>query len=266
MTSAVPSIAVPDILAKIVQRKHEELLLLRPHLPALEAQAAANIGQQRGFARALRAHPPAIIAEIKKASPSKGILSHNFDPAHIATQYANGGAACLSVLTDQDFFQGNLVHLSAARNSVTIPVLRKDFTVNEAHIIQAAAHSADAILLIAALFTASELRRLREFATSLNLDSLVEVHDEEELARTIDSGATIIGVNNRDLRTFTVRMETSIHLAAQIPDHCTKVSESGILTGADVQTLSAVGYQAFLVGEHLMRSQDPSRALQDLRS
>lgn len=260
------TLAVPDILAQIVQRKQEELLLLRPQLPALEAQAAANIGQQRGFAQALRSNPPSIIAEIKKASPSKGILSHDFDPARIASQYATGGAACLSVLTDQDFFQGSLEDLAIARANVCIPILRKDFTLNEAHIIQAAAHSADAILLIAALFTAPDLRRLREFAASLNLDALVEVHDAEELDRSIDSGATIIGVNNRDLRTFKVRMETSIHLAMQIPDSSIKVSESGILNAADVQTLSSVGYQAFLVGEHLMRSQDPSRALQDLRS
>ncbi len=256
--------AVPDILARIVGRKQEELTALRPRLPALEKLAAARIGLQRGFRRALLQRPPAIIAEVKKASPSKGLLAADFRPVETALAYQSGGAAALSVLTDQDFFQGSLEDLENVRAAITLPVLRKDFTLEEAHVIQAAAHGADAILLIAALHDAPTLRRLREFAFALGLDVLVEVHDVEELARVLDSGADLIGVNNRDLRSFEVRLETSLRLAERIPSSALRVSESGIFTAHDVASLQAAGYVAFLVGESLMKSPDPASALRSL--
>ena len=251
--------SIPDILAKIVDRKKQELLVLRPKVAEYERRAADLIGKQRGFASRLRVRAlisPAVIAEIKKSSPSRGLLSPDFLPVKIARSYELGGAAGLSVLTDQDFFAGDLADLIAARDAVGLPVLRKDFTLEEAHVVEAAAHGADAILLISALLTMSELRRLREFATSLGLDTLVEVHDEMELAQAVESGATMIGVNNRDLRTFEVKLETSLLLADKIPAGVLRVSESGIFTREHVQTLRAVGYQAFLVGESLMK--DPS--------
>lgn len=257
---------VPDILAKIVERKKQELILLRPKSPEYERRAADLIGKQRGFASRLRVRAlisPAVIAEIKKASPSRGVLSEDFQPVKIARSYELGGAAAISVLTDQDFFQGSLADMVAARASVGLPVLRKDFTLEELHVVEAAAHAADAILLIAALLSASDMRRLREFASSLGLDTLVEVHDELELAQAVESGATMIGVNNRDLRTFEVKLETSLALAEKIPVGVMRVSESGIFTREHVQTLRAVGYQAFLVGESLMK--DPA-ALRELVS
>ncbi len=248
---------VPDILAKIVERKREELVLLRPRQAELERRAADLVGKQRGFASSLRIRSlisPAIIAEIKKASPSRGVLSDDFRPTDIARAYELGGAASLSVLTDRDFFQGSLEDLVAVRRAVGLPVLRKDFTLEESQIVEAAANGADAVLLIAALHDKGSLCRLREFAASLGLDVLVEVHDAEELARVIDSGATIIGVNNRNLRTFEVSLETSLALAAAIPATAVKVSESGIFTREHIDTLRAVGYQAFLVGESLMKN------------
>ncbi len=255
---------VPDILAKIVERKREELVLLRPRQAELERRAADLVGKQRGFASSLRIRSlisPAIIAEIKKASPSRGLLSDDFRPTDIARAYELGGAASLSVLTDRDFFQGSMEDLVAVRRAVGLPILRKDFTLEEGQIIEAAANGADAVLLIAALHDKGSLRRLRELASSLGLDVLVEVHDAEELSRVIDSGATIIGVNNRNLRTFEVSLETSLALAASIPATAVKVSESGIFTRAHIETLRAVGYQAFLVGESLMK--DPG-ALKEL--
>jgi indole-3-glycerol phosphate synthase len=248
---------VPDILAKIVARKREELVLLRPRQAELERRAADLVGKQRGFASSLRIRSlisPAIIAEIKKASPSRGVLSDDFRPIDIARAYELGGAASLSVLTDRDFFQGSLEDLVAVRRSVGLPVLRKDFTLEEGQIVEAAANGADAILLIAALHDKGSLRRLREFASSLGIDVLVEVHDAEELARVVDSGATIIGVNNRNLRTFEVSLETSLALAAAIPATAVKVSESGIFTREHIDALRALGYQAFLVGESLMKN------------
>jgi indole-3-glycerol phosphate synthase len=214
----------------------------------------------------LEASPPAIIAEIKKASPSKGLLSEHFDPVSIAQAYQHGGAAALSVLTDADFFQGSFEHLNAARAAVRMPVLRKDFTIDSFHVVEAAARGADAILLIAAILETAELLRFRELAAAYQLDALVEVHDDEELAKAIESGARIIGVNNRDLRTFEVRIETSFRLAPVIPAGTLRVSESGIHSAEDIRTLRGAGYQAFLVGEHLMKSPDPAAALEALRA
>jgi indole-3-glycerol phosphate synthase len=257
---------VPDILARIVSRKREELVELRPRLAGLEKLAADKVSTQRGFRARLAAEAPAVIAELKKASPSKGVLAHDFRPVETALAYESGGASAVSVLTDRDFFQGSLRDLQAVREAIALPVLRKDFTLEEAHIVEAAAHGADAILLIAALFTAPEMGRLRQFAASLGLDALVEVHDGEELSRVIDSGADLIGVNNRDLRTFEVRLETSLDLAPRIPTAALPVSESGIFTHEDVQSLSDAGYRAFLVGESLMKSGDAASAIRSLRA
>ncbi|WP_031499658.1 indole-3-glycerol phosphate synthase TrpC [Bryobacter aggregatus] len=257
--------SVPDILAKIVDRKKQELVVTRAQLVQLEARAADNVGKQRGFGANLRRNAgTAVIAEVKKASPSRGLLRESFDPPQIARDYEAGGASAISVLTDRDFFQGSLEDLAAARNAVKLPVLRKDFTLEETQIVEAAAWGADAILLIAALLDAASLRRLREFAESLGLDALVEVHDAQELEQTIDSGATIIGVNNRNLRTFTVTLETSLALASQMPQNALKVSESGIFTRAHIETLREAGYAAFLIGESLMKSGDASAALTEL--
>ena len=254
---------LPDVLARIVSVKRDELAALRPRLPELEKQA---VQPRRGFAAHLRSNPPAIISEIKKASPSKGILAHDFAPARIARAYEAGGASALSVLTDQQFFQGSLADLEAARAAVSLPVLRKDFTIDEAHVIEAAAHGADAILLIVACLTVAELRRFRELAESFAMDVLVEVHTAGELQMAIDSGASIIGVNNRNLHTFEVRLDLSLELAPHIPAAALRVAESGILNATDVARLRDAGYHAFLVGEHLMRSPDPAAALRQLRA
>lgn len=229
-----------------------------------ERQAEQTRAGRRDFRRALAAQTPAIIAEIKKASPSKGLLSPDFDPAHLAVEYQAGGAAALSVLTDHAFFQGSLADLAAARGACQLPVLRKDFTLDENHVTEAAAGGADAILLIAAILEARQIRNLAELAAGYGMASLVEVHDERDLAKAIDSGAEIIGVNNRDLNTFDVNLETSLRLAARIPAGVVKVSESGIGSAADIERLRDAGYQAFLVGEHLVKSGDPAAALRAL--
>ncbi|MBI3209948.1 MAG: indole-3-glycerol phosphate synthase TrpC [Candidatus Solibacter usitatus] len=256
--------AVPDVLARIVEHKRTELLALAPRISELETLASMTVPTRRDFKSALTARPPAIIAEAKKASPSKGLLCAEFDAARIATDYESGGAAALSVLTDRKFFQGSLADMSRARAAVRLPVLRKDFTFDESQVLEAAAHGADAVLLIAAILTAAEMRSLRECAALYKLASLVEVHDDEELTRAIDSGAEIIGVNNRNLHTFEVDLETSVRMAARIPANVVRVSESGIHSAGDVRRLRAAGYHAFLVGEHLMKSANPGEALRCL--
>lgn len=257
--------AVPDILARIVEHKRAELARDLPQRAELERRAAAR-SDYRDFKGALTAHPPSVIGEIKKASPSKGVFTEHFDPASNARMYASGGAAALSVLTDREFFHGSLADLEAARAAVSVPVLRKDFTLDEFHVIEAVAHGADAILLIVALLEERALRDLRELAARYRMAALVEVHEEFELETALASGAEIVGVNNRNLHTFDVNLETSLQLAAKIPAHVVKVSESGIHSRVDVARLAGAGYQAFLVGEHLMKSSDPSAALQELRS
>jgi indole-3-glycerol phosphate synthase len=212
----------------------------------------------------LRSRGTAVIAEIKKASPSRGVLAADFVPARIAEMYQRGGAAALSVLTDGPFFQGSLADLEGARAAVDLPVLRKDFTIAPEHVLEAAAHGADAILLIAAILTEREMRDFREMAAQYGMAALVEVHSAEELDPAIASGAEIIGVNNRDLRTFEVTLETSLRLAERMPSGVVRVSESGIHSAADVQRLRAAGYTSFLVGEHLMKAADPAAALAEL--
>jgi indole-3-glycerol phosphate synthase len=255
---------VPDILARIVARKREELASAVRQPDQWERQAEAQAEARRDFRRALCAQNPAIIAEVKKASPSRGILSTDFDPARIAVSFQAGGAAALSVLTDETFFQGSLADLQAARSAVELPVLRKDFTIAASQIVEAAAHGADAILLIAAILTELQIRDFRETAARYGLAAVVEVHSRPELDVAIAAGSDIIGVNNRDLTTFEVTLETSMRLAEHIPAGALRISESGIHDASDIARLRAAGYSAFLVGEHLMRSGDPAGALRKL--
>jgi indole-3-glycerol phosphate synthase len=234
-------------------------------LRALERRAEAH--SPRGFARALRqraATGPAIIAELKKASPSRGLIRADFAVEPLARALAGAGATALSVLTDEPFFQGSLANLEMASAAVSLPCLRKDFIVDAFQILEARAHCADAILLIAAVLTDAELRNLTQAAHALSLDVLCEVHDAEEAARVFDLGAEAVGVNNRNLRTFDVRLETSIDLAAHLPQSAVLVAESGIHTAEDIARLRAAGYAAFLIGESLMRQPEPGRALQAL--
>jgi indole-3-glycerol phosphate synthase len=250
---------VPDILGRIVAHKREELARSAAEVERWERQAESRT--PRDFRAALTAKRPAIIAEAKKASPSKGVLASNFDPARIASAYERGGAAAISVLTDERFFQGSLADLQMARAAVSLPVLRKDFTIAKSQIVEAAAHGADAILLIAAILNEHEMREFREEAARFGMAALVEVHDRNELDKAIASGAEIIGVNNRDLATFQVTLETSLRLAEHMPAGVVRVTESGIHNAADIARLSAAGFHAFLVGEHLMKSDDPAAAL-----
>ncbi len=255
---------IPDILARIVARKREDLGRAAPPLAEWERAAAACLPTRRDFRAAISSRTPAIIAEIKKASPSKGLLSSDFQPARIASSYQQGGAAALSVLTDEGFFQGSLADLAAARTAVNLPVLRKDFTIDESHILEAAAHGADAILLITAILTERQIRDFRELAARYRLAALVEVHNRQELDIAAAAGSDLIGVNNRDLRTFQVTLDTSLHLAGHMPSGAVLVSESGIHNAADIARLRAAGYHAFLIGEHLMKSGDPADALRQL--
>ncbi|MGH9721119.1 MAG: indole-3-glycerol phosphate synthase TrpC [Bryobacteraceae bacterium] len=255
---------VPDILARIVSRKRAELHTLRSNAAEWERRASVLQAGNRDFRAAIAGRSPAIIAEIKKASPSKGLLTNSFDPVGMARQYEAAGAAAISVLTDEPDFQGSLDDLVRARKAVRLPVLRKDFTIDPIHVIQAAAHGADAILLIAAILDAPDIRELRLLAAGFGLASLVEVHDESELDVALAAGAGIVGVNNRNLHTFEVTLETSLRLAARIPKGIIRVSESGIHSHDDVERLTDAGYQAFLVGERLMKSTDVAADLRSL--
>jgi len=252
---------IPDILARIVEHKKAELV---QRVGGIARAAEDSVAQRRDFWKALTTNQPAVIAEVKKASPSAGVLLEDFHPAAIAQAYQQGGAAAISVLTDEKYFKGSLADLESARSAVTLPVLRKDFTIDSYHVHQAAAHGSDAILLIAAILTEHQMREFRELAESYRMSALVEVHDEEELKPAIASGARIIGVNNRNLHTFQVDLSVSLRLAGMIPDGVVKVTESGIHSGAQLQRLRAAGYQAFLVGEHLIKSGDPEKALRAL--
>jgi indole-3-glycerol phosphate synthase len=205
-----------------------------------------------------------IIAEIKRRSPSKGIIREDFDPVWIAESYATGGAAALSVLCEEDFFGGALEHLKAVRKRVELPLLRKDFIFDDYQLYESAAAGADAVLLIVAILEDELLKRLIELSKELGLDALVEVHTPEEMTRAARAGASIIGVNNRDLKTFKVDLDTSLRLAALAPEETTLVSESGISNNADIRRLRASGFSAFLIGEHLMRAAHPGDELRSL--
>lgn len=237
-------------------------------VPLAELERRAADHRPRGWGAALRrqaASGIAIIAEIKKASPSKGLIRADFDPEWFARRYKSGGAAALSVLTDEPFFQGSLRNLELASAAVPLPCLRKDFMVDEYQIVEARAHRADAILLIAAALTNEELKQFSATAHGLSLDVLVEVHTADELDRVLDSlgegGADAIGVNNRDLHTFDVSLETSLALIDRIPPSVVRVAESGIATSADIALLRNAGFTAFLIGETFMRQPDPGEAL-----
>jgi len=222
----------------------------------------------RGFVNAMKAklnaQQNAVIAEVKKASPSKGVIRDPFDPAAIAISYEKGEAACLSVLTDEDFFQGSESALVAARNACSLPVIRKDFIIDDYQVYEARAMGADCILLIVAALEDGQMRRLYQLAVELDMDVLVEVHDAQELARALALQPMLLGINNRDLRTFDVTLDTTVSLLKDIPSETTVVTESGILASTDVQRMQEHGIQAFLVGEAFMRAEDPGTALKEL--
>jgi indole-3-glycerol phosphate synthase len=258
-----------DILQRIVAVKRDEVAQARRRcgLAELQAQAAAA-SPARGFAAALRARVeaghPAVIAEVKKASPSKGVLREHFVPADIARSYESGGAACLSVLTDERFFQGCAAYLQQARESCSLPVLRKDFLIDPYQVVEARAMGADCVLLIAACLDDGLMSELEACATEQGLDVLVEVHDGEELERALRLRTPLIGVNNRNLRTFEVSLDTTIGLLPRVPGDRLLVTESGILARADVQRMRSADVHAFLVGEAFMRAPDPGQTLRDL--
>jgi indole-3-glycerol phosphate synthase len=257
----------PDLLATIVAATERiiEVRRAREPLAVLEARAAAHVPKGATFEHGLgdggRVN---VIAECKRRSPSKGVLAAQYDPVAIARKYEEGGAAAISVLTEPTFFDGSLDHLRLVRDAVDLPILRKDFVVDEYQLFEARAAGADAILLIVAALEQGSLVRLQARAFQLGLAALVEVHDEAELTRAVDAGARIIGVNNRDLRTLSVDVEASYRLAAGLPKDVIGVSESGLKSREEVERLTAAGYRAFLVGERFMTDPDPAGALRQL--
>jgi indole-3-glycerol phosphate synthase len=256
------------ILDDILAHKRLELTAARARvLPQELARLAADADDApRGFRRALEvAPPPRVIAEIKRRSPSRGEIRPDFDPVGIAKSYADAGAAALSVLTDERFFGGHLDFLSRVRAQVDLPLLRKDFVVDSYQIDEARVAGADAVLLIVAALDARAVRALRQHAQELRLDALVEVHDEEELAVALDAGADLVGINNRDLRSFETDLAVTERLAPRIPEGVVLVAESGIFTARDISRLTGVGAHACLVGESLMREPDVGKALRRLR-
>jgi indole-3-glycerol phosphate synthase len=260
---------MPDILQKIVAVKHQEVAQAkqRKSLEAVRADAQSRV-LTRDFVGAMRSTiaqgRPAVIAEIKKASPSKGVLRADFIPADIAQSYAEQGAACLSVLTDVEFFQGSVDYLKQARASCQLPVLRKDFMVDAYQIYESRCMGADAVLLIAACLSDAQLQEFEAMAHSLDMAVLVEVHDQDELARALRLKTPLIGINNRNLNTFAVSLDTTLSLRSQVGPERLLITESGIQTREDVLRMGAAGVQAFLVGEAFMRAADPGQALADL--
>ena len=259
----------PDILRKILARKTEEIAERVGRVPLEELKKRVQFASApRGFLPAIRqciaAGQPAIIAEIKKASPSKGLLRADFRPGEIAESYERHGATCLSVLTDEDFFQGADAYLQEARAACALPVLRKDFTMDAYQVYEARAIGADAILLIVAALEDARMRELATLATELGMDVLVEVHDERELERALTLETPLIGINNRDLRTFHTTLQTTLGLLGKIPRDRVAVTESGIHTPADVAVLRAQGVNVFLVGEAFMKVASPGEKLQEL--
>jgi len=259
----------PDILKKIVARKWQEIAerSAKVSIDALR-ERLADADAPRGFAAAIDARIAAghagVIAEIKKASPSKGVLRADFRPAEIARSYADNGAACLSVLTDVDFFQGSDDYLQQARAACALPVIRKDFIVDPYQVVEARAMSADCILLIVSCLDDDQLRALNALAHELGMDVLIEVHDAAELVRALKVENRLIGINNRNLRTFDVSLNTTLELLGSIPADRRVVTESGIHAPADVQLMRDHGVHAFLVGEAFMRAEDPGAKLAEL--
>jgi len=259
----------PDILKKIIFRKLEEIQQGCEQVPLREMKRRAMAAPEpRGFANAMiakaEAGTPAVIAEIKKASPSKGILREPFDPVEIAKSYAEHGATCLSVLTDKDFFQGSNDYLQAVREAVDLPVIRKDFIVDDYQVYEARAIGADCILLIAAAIGDAQMYELTQTALQLGMDVLIEVHNEEELERALRLPLPLIGINNRNLHTFEVSLKTTLNMLDKIPDDRLVVTESGILTAEDVKTMQDHQVNAFLVGEAFMRAENPGEKLAEL--
>ena len=267
-----PPVAAPasaDILQRIVAVKHQEVASARDAVPLATLEARIrSLPAPRDFVGALRTRVanalPAVIAEVKKASPSKGVLRDPFDPAAIAQTYERHGAACLSVLTDHSFFQGSTEALKAARAACALPVLRKDFMVDPYQVVEARAMGADAILLIAACLDDAQMAALEAQALDLGLAVLVEVHDGAELDRALALRTPLLGINNRNLRTFEVTLDTTLGLLDRVPTDRLLITESGILAAADVARMRSAGVHAFLVGEAFMRAEDPGLALQAL--
>jgi indole-3-glycerol phosphate synthase len=254
------------ILTRIIRAKRERLQKAKTRVPdVIVKRMAQNAPVVASFSQALES--PArvrIIAEVKKASPSKGVFNAHLDPAGLARTYTEAGASAVSVVTEEDFFQGDLSWINLVRKSSPLPVIRKDFVFDSFQVYETKGAGASAILLIAAMLRPDELKELLEIATAAKLDSLVEVHDETELEEALEAGAKIIGVNNRDLKTFNVDLETSLRLASRIPDDRLFVVESGVRTREDIQRLLDVGADAFLVGEHFVTSADPAAAIRGL--
>jgi indole-3-glycerol phosphate synthase len=261
----------PDILKRIIQRKWQEIETRRSQTPlaSLQEQLATAL-PVRGFVASLQAKriqgKAAVIAEIKKASPSKGVIREHFDPPAIAQSYEQGGAACLSVLTDVDFFQGSDGYLQAARAACALPVIRKDFIVDEYQVVEARVLGADCILLIVAALEQDRLTALYELAVELGMDVLVEVHDRTEMKRALELNLPMVGINNRDLRSFETSLQTTLDMLDMPPEDCFIVTESGIHTRDDVQLMRDNGIDAFLVGEAFMRAGEPGQALAEIFS
>jgi indole-3-glycerol phosphate synthase len=260
---------VSDILERIVAVKREEIAAAKSRRSEASLRADAEARRDvRGFVAALRtkigAGKAAVIAEVKKASPSKGVLREHFAPAEIAASYEQGGAACLSVLTDERFFQGSAVYLQQARAACALPVLRKDFMIEAYQVFEAWAMGADCILLIAACLDDAQMADLEAQAHALGMDVLVEVHDGSELDRALRLKTPLVGINNRNLRSFEVTLDTTLALLPRVPTDRLLVTESGILARADVRRMRDASVNAFLVGEAFMRAADPGRALADL--
>lgn len=259
----------PDILKKIIERKHEEIAKNRSYRRLSELKVAAEHGlKPRGFVTAIEAKIaqglPAVIAEAKKASPSKGVIRENFDPAEIARSYQHGGAACLSVLTDVDFFQGSDQYLQLARSASVLPIIRKDFIIDEYQLYEAKVMNADCVLLIVAALETEKLKDLNAQALALGLDVLVEVHNADELDIALMLPNRLIGINNRDLRSFEVSLNNTLKLLEAIPQDRIVVTESGINTRDDVALMREHGVNGFLVGESFMRAENPGEKLKEL--
>ncbi len=259
----------PDILLEILDRKQQEIAERSARSSLAEQRAmAADAEPVRGFVSSMRrrieAGDPAVIAEIKRASPSKGLLRDHFEPAEIAKSYQEGGAACLSILTDRDFFQGHEAYLVEARAACNLPVIRKDFIVDPYQVYEARAIHADCILLIVAALEDRQMEDLCRLAQELGMDVLVEVHDREELERALPLQLPLMGINNRNLRTFETSLQTTLDLLEPIPEETIVVTESGIHTAEDVRLMREHQVNAFLVGEAFMRAQDPGQQLSRL--
>jgi indole-3-glycerol phosphate synthase len=252
-----------SILERILAVKRAEISAAERNRGSVEAQAHAA-PRPRDFVAALRAKQPAVIAEIKRASPSKGLLRPDFDPAAIAKSYEKAGAACMSVLTDKEFFQGAPEHLAAARSACSLPALRKDFLVAPYQVFESRALGADCVLLIAACLQEKEMLELETLAQDLGMAVLVEVHDADELERALKLKTPLIGVNNRNLRNFETRLETTLDLLPRIPGDRLVITESGIVSKDDIARMRSAGVHAFLVGEAFMRASDPSAELRKL--